>query len=93
MESEIDDLKQEVEELKALTVDTNHQIRKMRRSQRLHTIFTIVWWLTIVGVTGAAYYYYVQPYVQKIMDTYGDAQNFQSQVEDWFSQFRQNNDQ
>lgn len=88
MDQEIDELKQEVEDLKAITADTNRQVRKMRRSQRMHTIFTIVWWLTIVGVTGAAYYYYVQPYVEKITEAYGNAENFQSQVQDWFSQFR-----
>lgn len=93
MDSEIDELKQQVKELKALNEDTNKQIHKMRRSQRWSTILTIVWWLAVAGVFGAAYYYYVQPYVQAIMETYGNAQNFQVQIEDWFAQFGQNRPQ
>ncbi len=87
MDSEIDDLKQEVEELKEISADTNRLMHSMRRSQRWHTIFQIVWWLTIVGITGAAYYYYVQPYVEQVMSTYGNAKDFQVQVQDWFAQF------
>ena len=34
-------------------------------------VFQMVWWLAIAGVTGAAYYYYVQPYVAKIERLYG----------------------
>ncbi len=87
MDREIDDLKQEVAELKELVAETNHAVHGMRRSQRWATIFRIFWWLTIVGITGAAYYYYVQPYVQQVMSGYDNAKDFQVQVQDWFAQF------
>lgn len=91
--TEIDDLKAEVRRLNQTVQDTNIQVRKMRRSQRWHTIFQIVWWLSVAGITGAAYYYYVQPYVAQVMEAYDSAQGFQGQVEDWFAQFRQEKEQ
>ena len=91
--SEIDELKHEIAELKEMAEETNRGVRKMRRSQRLHTIFTILWWLTIVGVSGYAYITYVQPYVDKAIETYGNAQDLQLRVEDFFAQFGRNNTQ
>jgi len=91
--SEIDELRNEVEELKEITADTNRLVHGLRRSQRWHTLFQIIWWLTILGITGATYYYYVQPYVAQVMDAYGNAKGFQVQAEEWFAQFRQNTPQ
>jgi hypothetical protein len=93
MDTDIEELKQEVEELKALTADTNKTIHKMRRSQRWATILSIVWWLTVAGVSGAVYYYYFQPYIQAIMSTYGDAKDFQVQIQDLFANFGRNSAQ
>jgi Sec-independent protein secretion pathway component TatC len=87
--SEIDELKGEVRRLSQMVQDTNVQVHKMRRRQRWHTFFQIVWWFSVLGITGAAYYYYVQPYVAQIMSSYEDAQGLQVQVKDWFSQFKQ----
>lgn len=87
MDPEIRELKQEVAALKEMTADTNRAVRGLRRSQRWRTIFSIVWWLTIAGVTGATYYYYVQPYVTQVMSAYGNAKDFQVQVQDFFAQF------
>ena len=87
MATDIDGLRQEMEELKAMTADTNRVVRGMRRGQRWRTIFQIIWWLTLVGITGATYYYYVQPYVTQAMSAYGNAKDFQVQVQDFFAQF------
>jgi len=87
MDTEIDELKQEVEELKAVTEDTNRIVHKMRRSARWAMLFQIVWWLTVLGVSGATYYYFVQPYVTKAVEAYGGAKDLQLQVENWFAQF------
>ncbi len=58
----------------ALAEDTNRIVRKMRRNQLWHTVFTIVWWLGIVGVAGAVYYYYFAPYVEQLLGLYASAQ-------------------
>ncbi len=85
MDTEIDELRREVEELKEISADTNRTMHKMRRGQRWATIFQIIWWLSIVGVTGAAYYYYVQPYVEQVIGAYDNAKGLQVQVGDWFA--------
>ena len=84
--SEIDELKQEVEELRAVTEDTNRQVHKMRRSARWAMLLQLLWWLTIFGVTGAAYYYYVQPYVVKVENMYFKTQQGVAQVQGWQKQ-------
>lgn len=81
------ELRQEVRRLTKTVEETNTVVHKLRRSQRWHTLFQIVWWLSVVGITGAAYYYYIQPYVSNVMDAYGNAKDFQVQVQDWFAQF------
>jgi hypothetical protein len=87
MATDIEVLKQEIEELKAISKDTNRSVRKMRSSQRMHTFFTVLWWLTIVGVTGYTYITYVQPYVEKITSAYDNTKDLQAQVQEWFAQF------
>src|SRR3989338_8567153 len=64
MDQEIAELKREVESLKAVTVDTNKMVHGMRRSQRWRSFVSILWWLTILGLTGASYYF-IQPYITK----------------------------
>lgn len=87
--TDIETLKQEVEQLKEITEDTNRQVHKMRRNARWSLFFQILWWASILGITGAAYYYYVQPYIQKIEDFYVNAQHGVSQAGDWGSQIRE----
>jgi len=86
MDPEIAELKREVEELKTLTVDTNRMMHGMRRGQRWRSFVSILWWLTILGLTGASYYF-IQPYINQAMQTYGDTKDIQVQVQDWFAQF------
>ncbi|MDE2071124.1 MAG: hypothetical protein KGI70_00060 [Patescibacteria group bacterium] len=87
MDTEIQSLKKEVDELKSLTLDTNRTVHKMRRAAWWGRLWGIVWWLLIFGASGAAYYYYVQPYVNTIMKEYGNAKDLQLQVQNWFAQF------
>lgn len=89
--SEIDDLKQEVRRLTETVKDTNAQVHSMRRSQRFHTVVRVLWWLTVLGISGYVYVTFVQPYVAAIMESYGDARAFQIQLQDWFAQFGQRN--
>ena len=89
MDSDIEALKQEVEELKSISQDTNRSVRKMRRGQRMHTLFAVLWWLAIAGITGFTYVTYVQPYVEKITSTYDSTKSLQVQVQDWLAQFGQ----
>ena len=87
MDSDTEALKQQLEELKRITVDTNRVIHGMRRGQRWRSFFGILWWAAVIGFSGVTYYYYVQPYVDQAQHAYGNAQNFQSQIQDFLSQF------
>lgn len=97
MDPEIESLRREVKRLGTLVEDTNSQVHKMRRASRWALLFQIVWWLSVIGITGAIYYYYLLPYIQAIMEMYGqlrasgqEAQNFGLQVEEFFRNFRAN---
>ena len=71
----------------ALAEENNRILRGMRRSARWGRFFSIAWWLIVIAVSGATYYYYVQPYVETIQQAYGNTQNFQQQLGQFFSQF------
>ncbi len=88
MDPEIAELKREVDALNEVTVGTNKIMHSMRRGHRWRSFVSILWWLTILGLTGASYYF-IQPYINQAMQTYGDTKDIQVQVQDWFAQFGQ----
>ena len=95
MDPEIAALKKEVEELKAVTIDTNRMLHGMRRNQRWHSFGTLLWWAAIIGVSVWSYYF-IQPYLQKALDAYSGiqqntetAQGWQQQAQDFFKNLGQ----
>jgi len=70
MDDEIEALRQEVDELKKVTVDTNKVVHKMRRGIWWGRLWTIGLWLFFFAVSGAAYYYYAEPYVKQAESYY-----------------------
>jgi len=87
VDGEIEELKRLVQKNLAMTEETNHIVRGMRRSARWGRFFSIAWWIVIIAVSGATYYIYVQPYVTDIEKAYGNTQNFEQQVQDFFKSF------
>jgi len=89
MENDLDmqELKELVKRQAQLNADTNKVVHSMRRSQRVHSFFTILWWLLVIGVSMYTYFNYVQPYVDQIVSAYGTAQNLQQQVTGFFGQY------
>jgi hypothetical protein len=89
MENDLDmqELKELVKRQAILNADTNKVVRSMRRSQRVHTFFSVAWWVLVLCVSAYSYYTYVQPYVQEITKAYGSAQGFQQQVSGFFGQY------
>ncbi|HEV7449113.1 MAG TPA: hypothetical protein VGP13_01075, partial [Candidatus Paceibacterota bacterium] len=84
---DMEELKELVKRQAQLNADTNKVVHSMRRSQRLRSVWSVVWWLLILGVSAWSYYTYVQPYVTQIMGAYGKTQNFESQVQGFFGQY------
>ncbi len=84
---ELEELKELVKRQAQLNADTNKVVHSMRRSQRMHTFFTLLWWVLVLGVSAYTYFNYVQPYVEQVVGLYGSAQNFQGQVQGFFGQY------
>ncbi|HXK31844.1 MAG TPA: hypothetical protein VJZ94_03965, partial [Candidatus Paceibacterota bacterium] len=59
----------EINELLELTRDNNRMLHRMRRNMIWSKIFTFLYWMVILGVMGASYYF-LQPYVTKYWDVY-----------------------
>lgn len=89
MDLETEELRDLIKKNIAITEETHRIVRGMRSSQRWGRFFAIVWWLAILAVSGATYYYYVQPYVDTVVRAYGSTQNFETQVQDFFKNFGQ----
>ncbi|MGH7141260.1 MAG: hypothetical protein ACREGH_01325 [Minisyncoccia bacterium] len=68
-EKEIKELRQLVEKDLAINADTNKMMRQMRRGARWSLFFQILYWLVILGVIGASYYY-VSPYVGSVYNVF-----------------------
>lgn len=55
---------EKMEELLELTRENNKILRSMRKSQKLTTLFSFVYWIIILGSIFGTYYYF-QPTIQK----------------------------
>jgi hypothetical protein len=78
MDNEIKELKELVRNQTALIEETNEMVRKMRSASRWSFIFTLIWWLSVIGVTGALYFVFVGPYVEQLMEVWQNAQQILS---------------
>ena len=70
MDEDIRELTALVKQNLALTHDIAHQVHKRRRAAMWGRVFQIIWWVLVIAVSGAAYYYYLEPYVEKALQLY-----------------------
>ncbi len=87
MDSEIEELKQLVRQNIEITKATREELVKMRRAARWGTIMRWVWRLLIIGVFAYAYYAFVVPYVEQLMQLYQAVQGSAEQAGGFGSQF------
>lgn len=73
----------------AMTEDTNHIVRGMRRSQRWGRFLQVLWWILIIAISGAAYYYYLTPYVGKLEQIYMQVEGVNQQGQSWNNYLQQ----
>lgn len=66
MDSESEKLLRETFEL---VKDNNTMLHKIRRGQKWASFMRVVYWLIIIGISIGAWYY-LQPYVNKMMNLY-----------------------
>jgi hypothetical protein len=65
----------DVKELLELTRDNNKLLRKMRRHAIFGNVTRLIYWAVIFGVPVILYYYFLQPYMGQILDTYSGIQS------------------
>lgn len=68
-ENNIQDIEERIEKLEKLTKENNKILRKLRNHMRAGTIMRLLYWLIIVGSMIGAYYY-LQPFIEPLMETY-----------------------
>ena len=73
----------------ALAEDTNRMVHKMRRSALWARVFQVVWWVLIIGISGAAYYIYFAPYVDRLEQLYGQIEGTSQQTQNWGAEIQQ----
>lgn len=70
-----------------LTKENNRMLHKMRRAQFWGRVWHFLWILIVLGAPIALYYYFLQPYVEQLLETYGQIQSGAEQVQNFsFSQ-------
>ena len=62
-------LDQKVEAIKSLAEENNKILRGMKRSMQLARFFSVLKWVVVIGGTVGIYYYF-QPMVNQLLDTY-----------------------
>jgi hypothetical protein len=78
VDTEIKELKELIRNQSALIEETNHMVRKMRSASRWSIVFQLVWWISVIGISGALYFVFVAPYVGQFMEVWSNAQQILS---------------
>ncbi len=72
---------EKLDEMLELTRENNKILRKMHRGMIWSQIFTFLYWMVILGVMGASYYY-LQPYITKYWGLYQSAVSTLEQIKE-----------
>lgn len=71
-----------LDEIYELTKENNRMLHKMRRAAFWSGVWRFIWVLIVLGVPLILYYYFLQPYVEQVLNAYkgvqSGAQNFQN---------------
>ncbi len=67
------EIKKLLEKTAQLTEENNVLLRKMNRRARWGSIMHLLYWIVILGFSFSSYYF-IQPYLNKILSTYSSFQ-------------------
>lgn len=65
------DINSLIQENNRLLQENNEILHKLRRTQRIHGVSRIFYWVIILAVSFGAYFW-VQPYLENVQDAYSD---------------------
>lgn len=85
MENDLE-MRGKLQEIYTMTRENNAMLTRMRRNQRIDSVFRVVYYLFVLGVLAGAYYY-VQPYVDKLVGIYNQTTNASQSVQDFQKKF------
>ena len=71
---EYEELKKILKENTALVRENNQLLRKMNRRALYSAIFSVVYWVVIIGVPVYLYFNYAKPYLEEFQSIYQNAQ-------------------
>ncbi|MBI3888938.1 hypothetical protein HY311_04090 [Candidatus Nomurabacteria bacterium] len=63
-----------LEDTFALEQENNKMLRSMKRSMLWARIMSVLYWVLIIGISVGAFYF-LQPYVDQVVKTYGSFSN------------------
>lgn len=69
IQMDIEELADRVDELTKITEDNNKMIRSLYQRARISTVFILLKWVIIIGITVGSFYY-IQPYIESVMGVY-----------------------
>lgn len=72
-----DELQESINQVKVLVEENNKMLHSIQRRARLATLWHIIYWIIIVGVSIGALYY-IQPYYEQTMELYQSAKETQA---------------
>jgi hypothetical protein len=70
-DNEIQELQERIDHLEKLTKDNNRILHTMRNHMRWGVFLRGMWWLFVLG-SMLGLYYYLQPFIGQIFDTYNE---------------------
>ncbi len=68
-----------LEETLELAKENNKLLHYMKRTMRVSTIVTFIYWIFIIGTVFGAYYL-IEPYLSQLMDVSSDVLNNMKQI-------------
>ena len=80
IEEQIRDLSDSIRRLEILVEDDHRMIKNMHFAYRFSTLFTVLKFVVIIGVTLGAFYF-VQPYLEGVLKLYGNVNSLTGGIE------------
>ncbi len=76
----------DLKQIKELVAENNKILKGMRRNARIAGVWHFIYWIFIIGSLVASYYY-LQPYIDKLTETYKSMQATQQKISDTTQSF------
>ncbi len=78
-----------LEETYQLAEENNKMLHSLRRSMIFSRVLSFVYWIIIIGSVFGAYYF-IQPYIDQLLDVYGGAKGNLEDVGGMINNFKDN---